>query len=155
MKRLEAGLNIFCDTNIILRWLITDFDNHTLVYQTVQRLLDWQVELWISPQIIREFCMTTTRPQSFMRPLSAKQASEQATLILRAFRVAEETYTVTHNLLRLMQNVEVGGKQIHDANIVATMQTYRASHLLTLNGSDFRRYSPNIYILDPAQLDER
>jgi predicted nucleic acid-binding protein len=44
-------------------------------------------------------------------------------------------------LLALSGQVNIGGKQVHDANIVATMQVYGIRQLLTHNTSDFVRFS--------------
>jgi hypothetical protein len=54
---------------------------------------------------------------------------------------------VTAHLLSIVTRVPVAGKQIHDANIVATMQAYGLSKLLTHNVSDFARFSSFIQIL--------
>lgn len=41
----------------------------------------------------------------------------------------------------------MSGKQIHDANIVATMIAYRIEYLLTHNVVDFERFTSLIHIL--------
>ncbi len=46
----------------------------------------------------------------------------------------------------------MGGKQIHDANIVATMQVYNISHLFTLNIADFMRFSSFITLIELDEL---
>ena len=38
-------------------------------------------------------------------------------------------------------------KQVHDANIVATMQVYGIDQLLTHNVADFARFQPRIAVL--------
>lgn len=43
-------------------------------------------------------------------------------------------------LLRLLTVTPTGGKQIHDANIVATMMAYNIPVLLTFNRRDFERF---------------
>ena len=43
--------------------------------------------------------------------------------------------------------VAVGGRQIHNANIVATMLAYGERKLLTLNAADFRRYEDRIELV--------
>ncbi len=45
----------------------------------------------------------------------------------------------------------VKGVQVHDARLVAWMQAYGVSRLLTLNAADFARY-PTITALAPQQL---
>jgi hypothetical protein len=47
----------------------------------------------------------------------------------------------------LINSVSVGGKQIHDANIVATMLAHGLRRLLTHNVKDFQRDSAWIDIL--------
>jgi predicted nucleic acid-binding protein len=63
------------------------------------------------------------------------------------FRVAEDNAQVTEKLLSLMQQIAIGGKQVHDANIVATMQAYGIDQLLTHNVADFARFSAHITLL--------
>ena len=63
------------------------------------------------------------------------------------FRVAYETQVVTEKFLMLVARVEVGGKQVHDANIVATMLSQGITHLLTNNVDDFRRYEAFIDVV--------
>lgn len=46
-----------------------------------------------------------------------------------------------------METIAVGGKQIHDANIVATMQAYQIPKLFTLNVVDFQRYAGFIQVI--------
>jgi predicted nucleic acid-binding protein len=52
-------------------------------------------------------------------------------------------------LLTLFGEYAVGGKQIHDANIVAVMLTHEIETLVTLNVADFQRYNDKIRILSP------
>ena len=56
------------------------------------------------------------------------------------FRLAEDGPAVTGHLLNLIQTVPLGGKQVHDANIVATMQAHGLRRLLTHNTTDFARF---------------
>ena len=46
-----------------------------------------------------------------------------------------------------MEQFPIGGAQVHDANIVATMQVYEIGQLLTNNGADFARFSEAIAVL--------
>ncbi|UBF24522.1 hypothetical protein K9N68_22915 [Kovacikia minuta CCNUW1] len=47
----------------------------------------------------------------------------------------------------MIEQIPTGGRQIHDANIVATMQTYGVQNLLTHNTADFDRFSQVITVL--------
>ena len=63
------------------------------------------------------------------------------------FHIADEDSAVTAELLHLLSSVPIGGKQIHDANIVATMLANQAGTLLTANVSDFDRFASLITVL--------
>jgi hypothetical protein len=63
------------------------------------------------------------------------------------FRVADEGSLVTERLLALLADVSVGGKQVHEANIVATMQVYGIRHLLTHNVDDFTRFAAFVTVV--------
>lgn len=51
-----------------------------------------------------------------------------------------------------MEQHPMSGKQVHDANIVATMQANGISRLLTLNPVDFTRSSKLITVMTIDQL---
>ena len=79
---------------------------------------------------------------------------ENAELFIKAVRHFEEDFTVfnddlgvTEQLLELAETVSVSGKQIHDANIVATMLVNDVHELLAHNVSDFKRFSSQIEII--------
>jgi predicted nucleic acid-binding protein len=58
-----------------------------------------------------------------------------------AFDVAEERPSVLDRLLRLLTTHSSSGRQVHDANIVATMLEHSIRRLLTFNAADFRRFA--------------
>ncbi|WP_315790024.1 hypothetical protein [Fischerella sp. JS2] len=58
---------------------------------------------------------------------------------------------MTQRLLILMEEVAIGGKQVHDANIVATILVYGIPQLLTHNTDDFARFSELICVLPLQQ----
>ena len=51
-------------------------------------------------------------------------------------------------LFSLCRGVRVAGRQIHDANIVATMLAHGERRLLTFNQRDFRRYGARIDLVN-------
>jgi predicted nucleic acid-binding protein len=61
-----------------------------------------------------------------------------------AARAGLENALAPSEPLRISRRIDVGGKQIHDANIVATMLAYGERRLLTFNVADFRRYVDHI-----------
>jgi predicted nucleic acid-binding protein len=61
--------------------------------------------------------------------------------------VAEDNPRITEQLLTLMQQIPLGGKQVHDANIVATMLVHNIPALLTHNTDDFARFAGYVTVI--------
>ena len=51
-------------------------------------------------------------------------------------------------LVALFREFPIGGKQIHDANIAATMLAHGERRLLTFNAKDFRRFGERIELVE-------
>ena len=152
MTMTHAKPAVFLDTNVILRYNIIETPEYPQVRSAVDRLLNNGQQLWISRQIIREFCTVLTRPQTFLKPLTRAEVAARAKTLLSSFWVADETRPVTEKLLDLLETIPMGGKQVHDANIVATMQAYNLTHLFTLNPVDFVRFANLITVVTLEEL---
>ena len=75
-------------------------------------------------------------------PLS--EALDDVDKLLDTYSLLEDGPAVTETLVTLCREVPVGGRQIHDANIVATMLAHGERRLLTFNTADFRRFGDRI-----------
>lgn len=142
---------VFLDTNILIRYDIIETPEHQQIRQAITSLIHENCTLWINRQVIREYCRVLTHP-SFNRPLKMPQAVARARKLIPYFKIADENQEVTNNLLNLLDTVPIGGKQVHDANIVATMQMAHIQYLVTLNVSDFRRFSDYITLVSVNDL---
>lgn len=140
----------FVDTNIMLRAFHQDFAEHQKVRALFDRVIDEGYELWISRQVIREYIAQATNPRTFKSVLSIGSVEEQLKAIQRVCSVADETEDVTIHLLNLLKAYPTGGKQVHDANIVATMLANQIDTLLTLNIDDFKRFEAKIALVSPV-----
>jgi predicted nucleic acid-binding protein len=67
-----------------------------------------------------------------------------------SFALLEDGPQVSAEWLRIAQATNTSGKQLHDANIVATMLVHGVSSILTANVRDFQRFAPWIEVLDLA-----
>ena len=103
--------------------------------------------LRISRQVLREYLAVVTRPQIWSSPVAMPDALDDVERLTRAFEILEDGPRVTEALIRLCREVPVGGRQIHDANIVATMLAHGEQRLLTFNTADFRRYGDRIALV--------
>ncbi|KAB2902364.1 MAG: PIN domain-containing protein [Anaerolineae bacterium] len=143
--------NVFIDTNILLRAVLAEMKQHSQVDALLKRAIREETELWISGQIIREFIVQATHPKTLSIPLTIAQAVQEIEAIKPLFRIADETALVRDKLLGLLTQYPTQGKQVHDANIVATMLAYDLDTLLTLNVDDFKRFEDQIEIISLEQ----
>lgn len=138
----------FVDTNILLRAMIPQMNDHTPCETLIQKMWGDDVELWINRQVIREYTVQATHPNSFSPPLTIEQVTIQMSAISSLFRIADETSLTTKILFDLLKTYPTTrGKQVHDTNLVATMLVYQIDTLLTLNVDDFKRFSNIIKVV--------
>ncbi len=86
------------------------------------------------------------------RGLSPEDPTRSAALhnvrkFIETFTLLDENSETVGRLQTIMENFAVGGKQIHDANIVAVMQANGVKRLLTHNLDDFKKFDQEIEIL--------
>jgi len=142
---VTMAANAMVDTNVLLRALHRTLPLHIECRHLITQIHTDGYTTWVNRQIIREYLVHVTRPGGmFVEPLTGAQAERQVHLIERMFVVADETKSVTDHLVELIRDYPTGGKQIHDANIVATMFAYDIDTLLTLNEADFKRFAGKI-----------
>jgi predicted nucleic acid-binding protein len=138
---------IFIDTNVLVYASIASAPLHQHALQAILGHERSGIALWVSRQVLREYVAVVTRPQTFSQPIAAAMVATQIRAFEQRFRVADDTGGVTTALLFLMQQVALGGKQVHDANIVATMHVLGVTHLLTHNTADFARFAHLIVVM--------
>ena len=137
---------LFVDTNILIYANVERAPLHEAAVKSLQDAYQAKRLLWISRQVLREFIAARTRPQTFARPSTPDVVIERIRYLETRFQVANDTATITEQLIKLMGNFRIGGKQVHDANIVATMLAYDIPCLLTHNTKDFERFADLIKI---------
>jgi predicted nucleic acid-binding protein len=138
---------IFIDTNILTRATIISAPLHAQAQAALLQFRHEGRDLWISHQVIREYLANASRPQTYSQPIPPVQLLEQVKRFRSTFLVAEDTSVVMDQLTVLVDKIALGGKQVHDANIVATMQAYGITTLFTHNIVDFARFSTYIRLL--------
>ena len=101
----------------------------------------------ISRQVLREYLSVMTRQQIWGKPLSLAQAVADTAGFVRQFTVLEDGPLVWDRLVMLSRRYSFAGRQVHDANIVATMLAHGERRILTFNGADFRRFARLIEVV--------
>ena len=138
---------MFIDTNFLVNASILEAPDHEDARERLERAFQDPEPLRISRQIIREFLAVVTRPQAWQTTILLDDALDAANGLIDTFEILEDGPAVTELLVALCRDVAVGGRQIHDANIVATMLAHGERRLLTFNTSDFRRYGDRIELV--------
>ncbi|MCY7391772.1 MAG: VapC toxin family PIN domain ribonuclease, partial [Leptolyngbyaceae cyanobacterium CAN_BIN12] len=112
---------VFVDTNVLVYANVLAYPLHSVAVECIQSFIDAEIELWLSRQVLREFITAVTRPQTYGNPQPIGVVVTRVQTFQAQFRVAEDNPQVTTQLLNLLQRFPTAGRQVHDANIVATM----------------------------------
>jgi predicted nucleic acid-binding protein len=137
----------FVDANVLVYANLLGSMHHAAASMMLQQADAAGDELWISSQIMREYLAVVTRPQpGGPPPLTMPAAVDQVRLMLQRFQVVGDGPDTRAQLLTLLTAYPVAGRQVHDANIVATMLANGITRLLTFNIADFRRFAALITV---------
>ena len=138
---------MFIDTNVLVNSRILEAPEHDIARASLQRAFQDREPMRISRQIIREYLSVVTRPQTWPIAMTREDALDDVSRLISAFEILEDGPVVTESLVALCREVSVGGRQIHDANIVATMLVHGERRLLTFDTADLRRYGDRIVLV--------
>ena len=136
-----AAEPVFVDTNVLVYASRPSAAQHAAAQAALTRLEGEGSTLWVSPQVLREYLAAVTRPQATSPGLPMTTAIADVRRFRAALDVAEERPGVLDRLLDLLAAHRTTGRQVHDANIVATMLEHGIRRLLTFNTADFLRFA--------------
>jgi predicted nucleic acid-binding protein len=139
---------MFIDTNVLVNSRVPGAPHHDAARSGLGRAFRDPEPLRISRQIMREYLAVVTRPQTWPVAITREEALDDVSRLIGSFEILEDGPLVTELLVALCREVPAGGRQIHDANIVATMLARGERRLLTFNTADFRRYGDRIELVD-------
>ena len=143
---------MFLDTNVLVRAQYEAAPTHNLARHRITDAGESGETLYISRQVVREYLATVTRPQPWSPPETMDNALRHAAEFEMTFEILEDGPQVADMLATLCREVPLGGRQVHDANIVATMLAHGERRLLTFNAADFRRYGERIEMVEMETL---
>jgi predicted nucleic acid-binding protein len=138
---------VFIDTNVLIYASISTSPYYSIAIDHLRSFENVRADQWISRQILREYLAVQTRPIPSKKMLSVKEITADIFSFQSRFLIAEDGPLVTDRLLKLIGSIPIGGKQIHDANIVATMLAHGLRRLLTHNVIDFQRFAGTIDVI--------
>jgi predicted nucleic acid-binding protein len=127
------------DTNVLLRVLQPESEQHGEATSAIAGLLSREDELCITPQVVAEFWCAATRPVGATNGLGIEPSflSTYVSGLLADFDMLEDDKSIFPSWLQLVSSHSVRGKKVHDARLVAVMQSHGVKNLLTFNVDDF------------------
>jgi toxin-antitoxin system PIN domain toxin len=144
---------VFVDTNVLLAASDPSRPHHRKALHVLDRWPSTGVILFASGQVLREYLVVATRPlQANGLGLSRAEALDNVQQLLRRLHLLDESARSRERLLALVRDVEVSGKQIHDANIVATMLGGEVTAILTLDRGDFERFGHMVTLMELPEV---
>jgi predicted nucleic acid-binding protein len=138
------------DTNVVARWALPNDPQYATIRQAVFTLQARREILYITPQVLVEFHALATRPvEANGLGWTAAAARSEAHRIETSFPLLAEVDAIYPLWGALVDAYGIIGRQVYDARLVAVMQAHGISHILTLNGSHFQRFS-GIVVVDKS-----
>ncbi len=130
------------DTGVLLRAFDANFPRCRAIRNALRKALEKREPLFVTVQNIAEFWNVATRPLEYNgQGLSAERTKRRVRIIERLCQVLSEDDQSYDEWKRLIDELGVSGVKVHDARLIAVMKSHGIKTLLTLNESDFRRYS--------------
>lgn len=129
------------DTNVFLAATDKGRAEHRDALTVVNDWAAGDTTLCTSGQILREYLAVATRPaERNGLGLTLPDALGNVRAIRERTTFLAEDSRVADRLLGLLADVQCGGKQVHDANVVATMLVHGIGTVVTMNLDDFVRF---------------
>ncbi len=145
---VTAPDRVMLDTNVLIA--ATD-EGRTEHHDALTVVNDWaagHTELCTSGQILREYLTVATRPADKNGlGLNLRDALGNVSAIRERTTLLAEDTKVADRLLGLLADVECRGKQVHDANLVATMLVHGVRAVVTINLEDFARFEGHVSLI--------
>jgi predicted nucleic acid-binding protein len=147
---------ILLDTNLLTRLTNTAHQHGLIARNAIHHLVSRKEQIAIVPQNLYEFWAVATRTVG-QRPagenglgFSIERASQWLGFFQRRFTLLPDREDVPARWQELVKTQSIRGFRAHDARLVAAMQCYGMTQLLTFNGADFNRLG--ITAIDPASV---
>ena len=144
-----AEPSCLADTDIILRLSRPRDPSYTQVRTALHALRARGTRLCFTSQNLVEFWNVCTRPADQNGfGLSIAETNRRAQVIESTLVLLPDNPQIHEEWRRLVITHSGLGTKVHNARLVASMQVYGVTHLLTLDERDFSRFS-NINVLHP------
>jgi predicted nucleic acid-binding protein len=127
------------DTNVLLRLFKADRRQYPQLRAAINQLAKQGIGLAYTLQNLTEFWNVSTETEQNVREVEIH------------FTFLPDNEDVYREWRRIVFEHNVMGAQVHDARLAAAMSAHKLTHILTLNGSDFKRF-PGITSVHPDSV---
>lgn len=140
------------DTNVLLRITKRSDSHHQVVHDALARLAGQGASLHYTQQNVAELWNVMTRPVTGNGfGLSVTDAEREVRAIEAGMSLLADGEAVYWEWRRIVVHYGISGVQVHDARLAAAMYVHRVDHILTLNVTDFIRFT-GLIALHPRSL---
>lgn len=147
---------VFVDTNVLLAATVPARPYHSAALSVLSDWPDRGVPLVASGQVFREYLVVATRPPEVNGlGLSVEDALGNVVAFRLRMRLLPENQQSLERLQALVTTYHCTGKQIHDANVVASAMASGVRRLVTANAVHFSRFAAEMEVIDLLALADR
>lgn len=145
---------VLVDTNVLLAATAPLRSLHRAALAVLNQWPNQGTVLAASAQVFREYLVVATRPlEANGLGLPVEDALANVDAFLGRMRLLTDSESTWNHLLGLIADHRCQGKQIHDANVVATALSHGVTQLVTANVGDFLRFSPKVKVVDLSTVE--
>jgi len=147
---------ILLDTNLLVRMTRPTDPHCRVAREAIQKYRAQGERLIIVPQNLYEFWTVATRPAGLPPTggnglgLTTSQAAQWVRFFQRRFILLPDQDQLSALWLNLVETHKVAGIRAHDVRLVAAMQSYGITQLLTFNVADFLNLP--VTVVDPTSV---
>ncbi len=140
------------DSNVLIRLQEMDHPEKPLCEECLRVAITAGVQMYICAQVLIEFWSVCTRPRDANGlGLDTDWVYGSIVEICNSIQLLGEPPDIAWRWLNLVRRYRVRGKEVHDARLVAFATAHNIPVIVTLNPSDFQRYS-EVSVLTPRQM---
>ena len=138
------------DTNVLVYAYYTDTSHYSAAFPLLDRAQDPGALLCVSPQVLAEFYAVITNPRRVNAAFTVNEALAEIEKIraLPGMILLPVPLDVVDRWVGLLREHPIIGRQIFDAQLVATMLGNGLTKVYTFNRADFERF-PGLEALTP------
>jgi len=112
------------DTDVLVHWAMAGAPHHQAVRRFLEREVEKQGRLGLTPQVLREFLHVVTDSRRFENPLPMEEALKLSMRLWNGQEIVQvlPSTTVHDRMCELLEELRLGRKRILDTALAATLE---------------------------------